>query len=301
MASNKKADDDRERDREDHESRHAARRMGLAEVDLRWLYGGSADGSSARGDVGGLRSSMGSQLDAARLGIASTRGVDVSASTDRVESQIMAARREECIIARLAALGDSAKADRIRRVLRLSYSGTDNKGRGVSLPGGFPALALLAPTAVASWTVEVQKMARRYVNGAATGQAEADKRHQVDLADLSKTDKQRARASKAHDAALSYRRTSAAVGREVVDVAERWVHDEGLLADHLKQLSPSARAAVFDEVESMTSGALAAFTQHVCWERRQANTHNPLSARRCDRCGHHDPSRRADERRGRAA
>jgi hypothetical protein len=255
-------------------------RMGLAELDLRWYFGGA--GRTAAGDMG-LRSPMGAQLDAARLGAASTRNIDVDASVDRMDEQIEAVRRWRCVRARLEQL-----TPRRSRILGLACG-------GARIGGGLSAAVVLTEAARDLWSREVRAMARRWTTGVEKGRAisEACIRERFEAT-------HRTKVHALPSVLLPRRLRPEEDAQELIAAVERWAVDERLLGEHLSRLGRAERALVVEEGEQITADALSAFAAvERCWPRRADVSLNELSARRCERCGHRNVQRAAEERRAR--
>lgn len=90
------------------------RDLGPAEADLRWYYGNGA--STAAGDMG-LRSSLGSQLEAMHAGISANPTVDVDSIERKMAHGVDAAARMRVIARAIGRLTET-----YQRVLRQAFS-----------------------------------------------------------------------------------------------------------------------------------------------------------------------------------
>lgn len=93
---------------------HQGRDLGPAEADLRWYYGNGA--STAAGDMG-LRSSLGSQLEAMHAGISASPTVDLDSIERKMAGGVDAAARMRIIERALSPL-----TALYQTVLRMAFS-----------------------------------------------------------------------------------------------------------------------------------------------------------------------------------
>lgn len=242
-------------------------RLGLAEQDLKFLF-------TIYEATCGLRSTLGHQLNAARMGTSSSGSVDPDAIVERMDDSVDDRRLARCVRARLA-----QTSDRSQRVLALAL-----KAR--PLPGGLPAHAILSATAKESWGREVRQMAKRWTEGVGKGQRASEVLHHQRVAAVTGDADEVAAKVEALErthAAVSTRKRFTA--DEVAVASTRWLGDEFLLAEHMKALSKVDRVVVMQECEHLYDRALASFAAQWCWPARSDAGPGPLSPRRCLRCG----------------